>query len=327
MDFNVVTWPVMLHPLRRAVLERFEEAADSGLFAQTLPDSAHLLFSVASREVMPLLGLWIDHAKRVKDCDVAIMACDPETADFVRARNVRCAMVSIPDASTLAAYSSETGFSARGLLSTALKFPTVSAALRQYERVTFVDIDALVVRPFAQALRSNADIAFQRDWHYPKPMVTQWGLAVCTGFASFRNNAAVTAFLAQVRHVNETCYSDQVAFNLALQSLAPTWHWPANAGSSPTPVQSQERFRQSAALDVMGSTQDPPLTLQALPADAFYRHHWIPCDRKRLVVYHPNLQKDVAMKAAFLADFAQFGHRYAHFRLRMRRRWARLFRH
>jgi len=163
-------------------------------------------------------------------------------------------------------------------------------------------------------LDPSADIAFQRDWIYPKPMVDAWGLAACTGFVCFRNRPQVHAFLASARAFNETYYSDQVAFNFALQATEPVWHWPDTA----RPVTEKSVFKRTAAESILGTASDESLIFQALPADAFYRHYWIPYRRRRLVVYHPNLHKDVAFKARYLSDFQFLGHYYARLRKRMR---------
>lgn len=306
MDFNLVKWPAALQALRKDLLAKATRS-DASTAWHTVPKRHdRLIFSVATREFLPILDVWIRHAQALRGTDVAILAADPETAGYCDSRGMAHVLHHLPEAAETTDYLSATGFSARGLLATALKFPAVQSALTRYDTVVLCDLDALVLRDPFPHLHPDADIAFQRDFHYPLPMVQDWGLAACSGFVCFRRSAPVAAFIESALRWNEVYYSDQVALNFALKDQAPTWRRPNIVGIVPDlPVDSQDVFGATAPMDILGQSRDRALKFHALPADTFYRHRWIYTAPHRLVLYHPNMVKDIRLKARLLADYSK----------------------
>ncbi|MEM1386496.1 MAG: putative nucleotide-diphospho-sugar transferase [Pseudomonadota bacterium] len=300
MDYDALRWPDALAPVRREIADRLN--TDLGRIGGDAyrRSNATLLLSIATKEFLPILKLWLKQAKRLKGVDTLVVGCDEQTRAVLQRSRVRSVAAHIPDSPAEGQYRSATGFDARGLLSTALKFPAVLHALSHYEMVVLCDLDGLPMKEPTPFVDARADIAFQREWYYPKVFVNAWGLAACTGFVCFRNTEQGVAFTKTARALNEEFYSDQLAFNLAIERSKPDWHWPDN----PTlPIGDQRVFAAAAAQDIFATAG--ALRLQALRVDRFYRHNWVPIDVPKVAFYHPNTKKDVSRKVQILTSFTR----------------------
>jgi len=199
MDPIAFIWPEPLVPLRDSAIGALEAPSFVAKFAQTTQRHQTLIVTVATREVLPVLEIWVAHAERLLGVDIAVLAGDQATADRLAMLGTAHLLIPIPDMSAHAGYTSATGFRARGLLSTALKFPMIQAALAHWQTVILSDLDALILRDPTSLIADTTDVAFQRDASYPKPMVDAWVFADCSGFLFFQNSPPTKELLASAR--------------------------------------------------------------------------------------------------------------------------------
>src|SRR5207237_6335877 len=131
--------------------------------------------------------------------------------------------------------------------------------------------------------------AFQRVVYFPKPLAKIWGFSGCGGFVAYRASPRVSVFLDRVLAIQQEVSSDQLAFNLAL--FDDGVRWLPVIEKTDDDEQRMASFATHASTRIQGKTKGLELTVEALPADGFWRHKFVPLDLNSTVLLHPNSPK------------------------------------
>jgi hypothetical protein len=143
-------------------------------------------------------------------------------------------------------------------------------------------------------LSRDVDIAFQRVVYFPKPLAKMWGFTGCGGFVAYRASPRVSAFLDRVLAIQQEVSDDQIAFNIAL--LEDGVRWSPVLDWTEDDEERKDVFAAHAMKPIHGRTEGLKLSLEALPADAFWRHEFVPLDLGSTVLLHPNSPKSLEGK-------------------------------
>jgi hypothetical protein len=236
-----------------------------------------------------------------------MIAGDRFTSEMLDERDIPNVLVDIDESDFDPSFVSTTGFSAKGLAVSALKFPVSRFLVASGYSVVMSDADAVWLQDPAPYLR-DTDVAFQRILYHPPAISVLWGFGACGGFISFRKGARTIAFLDRCIEEQRFYFCDQVAMNLALLEGNPDWHcehadWVLPASGVQQDRGSREAaFAKCARFPITGELRHGGLHVLALPHDKFWRHALVPIPPRDLVVCHPNSPKDDLEKVNLLAS-------------------------
>ena len=259
-----------------------------------------LIASVLSREYLRVGVVWLDHIKRCEGLQCIIFTTDKESSRLVHSYGLPHVEIALPKSVAPDRYRTRTGFTERGISITTMKWPIVSYCVEAGFDTIFVDIDALILRPFdfTEDMRS-ADVAFQRVVYFPEPIAKQWGFAACTGFIRFRATSHSLNLLYRASQNQSFTYDDQIALNAALWDADLVWssHLPERLEGDLMDMRYRKSlFAQLGSRTFYSTARNAPLVACALPPLQFWRNDVIPFDPSVAKVFHPNTAKDALSK-------------------------------
>ena len=248
------------------------------------------IISVLSREYLQLGILWARSARRAGIQRFAIAAVDSETAEVLESLKIPHFRMALSLGMTgIGQYQNPGGFDSKGMAIIHSRLTLVKFLVDNQIDVIACDIDSLLMRDPQEFLPQEADIAFQRVVYFPKPLARIWGFTGCGGFVTYRSSPRVSTFLDHVLAIQQEVSSDQIAFNLALFENGVRWS-PALDGAEDDEKR-KNLFALHAAKRIHGMTDHLDLSVEALPADIFWRHEFVPLNLKSTVLLHPNSPK------------------------------------
>lgn len=269
--------------------------------------SDDIIITFLSKEYLELGKLWLSALKRIGLNQYIIIAVDKETGLFLDSLKVPNYKIIVNGHSVAGEkFISRTGFTAKGLEITALKYPFVKLSLDLGFNVLLMDIDALLLRTIPPEYFSNTDIAFQRVVYFPERIAKEWGFAACSGFVWFRRNNKTIDFICRIMELQYQTYDDQIVLNLGLWEEDITWlckeHiFPARNDDDLT--QRLKFFKQNDDKVFDGHAQNSKLTIRALPPTLFWRNNVIPFRSSEVILFHPNSPKDELEKLRVFREY------------------------
>jgi hypothetical protein len=253
--------------------------------------SKEIIITLLSKEYLEIGKLWISLLNNIDVEQYIVIAADTETGLFLDAANVpncRVLIDHIVQADT--GFKSSTGFTAKGLAITAIKYPLVKLLLELGYHVLLMDIDALLLRKPSKKHFEGADIAFQRIIYFPRFIVRVWGFAACSGFVWFRSNQQTIQLIQNAIQIQKEVYSDQIALNVALWESNVLWEQKDDIMIDPENQLSAFQSNDKKTIDGFGSS--PAIRIRALPSKLFWRNDVVPFDPSLVILFHPNSLKD-----------------------------------
>jgi hypothetical protein len=176
-----------------------------------------IIISLTSIEYINLTIIWLNQLHITKNQQQYIVfCCDKESYEELLKLNYNVACIKLPSVSQNRKYTSNTGFSKKGLLITSQKFQIVEFLLNKGFNVQLADIDALYLKKINEKLFIDIDIAFQRVIYFPKAIADEWGFTACSGYVFFRSNEKTISLIKNAINYQKEVYSDQIALNLAI---------------------------------------------------------------------------------------------------------------
>lgn len=255
-----------------------------------------LTLGFLSEEYLQVGLRWLKALQAIGESSCLIVAGDAATCRVLKECGVLHVEARLKTEVRKSSYISPAGFSEKGLAMTALKFPVVSALLKEGYDVTMSDADAIWLQDPVPHFPVDVALAFQRVVYFPASIVALWGFAACSGFVFFRSSSAAIAFLDDCIREQGEVHSDQFALNLAL--LESDVLWEPRLGGCATPLRSEEegtskeRFLSLARFPIRGRVTRHEFSVCALPHHQFCRHDFVPITASEIVVFHPNSPKN-----------------------------------
>jgi hypothetical protein len=254
-----------------------------------------LIIPFLSREYLPLGFAWVRSAREVGIRRFALAATDAETAEVLESMGIPYFRVNLSAAIVnIGQYRSPAGFDGKGVAILHCRVEIVQFLVDHGIDVTLCDIDGFLLRNPHPYFSREADIIFQRVFGHPQPLKHFWGFTACCGFLSFRASPRVSAFLDRISAIQQEVNDDQLAFNLALLDEGVRWDLPAALAADAQ--YTRDEFITHAPMRIQGRTEGLGLSLEALPADTFWRHEFVPWNLETAVLAHPNAPRDLDKK-------------------------------
>jgi hypothetical protein len=253
------------------------------------------IITMLSKEYLPLGVEWARCARKAGIRRFAVAALDSTTADVLGSLDVPHVRVDISPLIAKLDGAEASGFNSKGLAILASRIALVKFLVDHQMDVTTCDVDALLLRNPDPYLSQKADISFQKVALHPKPLSAIWGLTACCGFMAYRGSARVSAYLDHLIALQQEIASDdQLVFNLALYENGVRWSPEMDCSGNEN--DRRLAFVANASEHVYGTLEGWGITLEALPANLFWRHDFVPLDLDAAVLVHPNSPKSLEGK-------------------------------
>ena len=264
----------------------------------TFDRKEQIIVTFLSKEYLALGKLWISMLHILKIKQYIIISADDETKHFLDSLNVLNCKVQLHDDILFAnlLFKSKTGFTAKGLAITSLKYPTVKLLLEEGYNVLLMDVDALLIKKPLNEYFFNIDVAFQRIIYFPEAISKVWGFAACSGFVWFRSNNKTLDFVNNTIKVQREVYSDQIALNVALWESDIHWSQLDYNAQELSEAEFNDRiniFKSQAYRNIDGFGKQNEIKLRALSPILFWRNDFIDFDFSKAILFHPNSPKEI----------------------------------
>lgn len=260
--------------------------------AHSKKKEGRIIIAFLSEEYKATGSVWLEKINTIGLMNYVLVSTDEITSLALSESKIPHCIARVHYTTPSGNYQSKSGFSAKGVSITALKYPVVLALVQSGLDVLLCDIDALLLgNPFMH-IESETDIAFQRVAYFPRWIVMQWGFAACSGFVYFRSNAAVIGFVKDCILMNKLVISDQFSLNLSLLKSNVQWDFVTEARLEDNDTSGlHQEFLRMAGIGIRGKAIRPSLNIMALPHNTFWRHEWVPLQGEKIIVAHPNSPK------------------------------------
>jgi len=264
------------------------------------PRRGYFLLTFLSSEYLPLGLQWAQFALKAGLRRFAIAAMDAKTGEELRKRAIPVAEVRLPSAlAKVAHYRNPGGFSGKALALIYCRVRLIKFLVDNRINALSSDIDALITKDPGPHLDRSPAIAFQRVMGFARPLARIWGFTACAGFVAYRASPDVSAVLSRVLSIQQDVSCDQLALNLAL--LEDQVRWRFNCHRFETDQRLVDDFTAQAGQSIYGHLPGTHINLEALPATTFWRHSFVPLNRRASVILHPNSPKSVEGKLDIFA--------------------------
>ncbi len=262
-----------------------------------------VIVSFLTKEYIKVGKLWLSMIRKLEISQILIVAGDKETGEFLDRIDVPNLKICFSDDSV--GELNPTGFSDKGLKIGSLKFPVLRDIISYGFSAILTDIDALFIRSGWEVDIECFDVAFQRILTFPRPIAEQWGFAACGGFICYTSSEKSLLLLDRAMRLQQEVCDDQVVFNLALFEEEIAW---TGSGSSDIFLDKnlrKEAFGARAADNIDGVGNKSGIKVRALAPEVYWRHDFIPLDKTKVKIFHPNSPKTDMEK---LEIFSSFGY-------------------
>ena len=272
----------------------FDKARLLSIASENLDDGPFVL-TFLTKELLQLGIMWAHFAVKAGVKRFAIAAMDAETVDALQKQGIPAIEVHLPATlSHMVDYQNRNGFNGKALAVIYCRTQLIKFLLENGVDVVSCDVDALFDKQLDPNLTREQMIAFQRVAYLPRPLSKIWGFTACGGFIAYRACGEVVSFISRVLAIQQEVSSDQVALNLAI--LEENVKWECELPHFQTQENVNSGFAANAAQGIRGVFPRNRLTLTALPATQFWRHTFVPLDRKETTLIHPNSPKSIEGK-------------------------------
>lgn len=254
--------------------------------------------SFVNSDYIELAHLWVEQLERLRTRNFTIFATDQCAFERLCSWGIPCVLLEIGHAlKRLGDYRNKNGFEPGGLVLLVARMLIYRELVSGGVSIVACDLDAVPLRDFRINTLGLAFMGFQRVVYFPKVIVGLWGFALCGGFVVFRACEASVKVIGEALRFLARFADDQLALNLALLALDATW--PSALPEGWNHEQRVTAFIERAEQPIVGEI--PGLgELLALPATEFWRHKFVPFDRQRCVIMHPNSPKAADRKLEIL---------------------------
>lgn len=254
-----------------------------------------LIIPFLSREYLPLGFAWVRSARQAGIRRFAIAVTDAETAEALESIAVPYFQFGLSQGMTsVDEYRNAGGFDSKGMAILHGRVAMIQFLVDHGIDVTLCDIDGFLLQNPNPHFSQAADITFQRVFGHPQPLKHIWGFTACCGYLTFRASPRVSALLDRVIAIQRRVSCDQLAFNLALLDEDVRWDFLSDRGEDTE--YTRDDFIAHASMRIHGKIEGLDLTLEALPADTFWRHEFVPRNLETAVFVHPNAPRDLDRK-------------------------------
>jgi hypothetical protein len=289
-DCQNYSWPQSYRPLGVNSTPAIDaEKLDWHL--QRLNHRKYLIATVVSFEYVDIAITWYSWIRRLGISDVVIFAFDRPTADMMREMSIpHVEFRSSLYTADKTAYRNPGGFDLKGMSIIHDRIWICQHLISRGANTILCDVDAILVKNPRPYINSHADLTFQRVVYFPEAAVSNWGFAACGGFVAYKASNSTRNFLSHLIESLQLVSSDQLSINRFL--LENSAHWDTNHKQGAPDGDREAAFQTHASKRVIGNLKKLNMRLEALPADVFWRHSFVPLRPSRLVLIHPNSPKN-----------------------------------